>query len=49
MERIRMEWEKMKAGCANYPLQTAFHIVRPVAAYIMYRMNEQYGICRGNG
>jgi hypothetical protein len=38
MERIHAEWEKMKADCANYPVDTAAHILRPVAAFELYRM-----------
>jgi asparagine synthase (glutamine-hydrolysing) len=39
MERIQMEWKKLKADCDNYPINEAAHLLRPVAAYVMYRMN----------
>jgi len=39
IERIQKEWEKMKEDCANYPVNQASHLLRPVAAYMMYRMN----------
>jgi len=40
MERIQAEWRKLKADCANYPVDQAAHFLRPVAAYMMYRMNN---------
>lgn len=39
MERIQMEWEKLKADSDNYPVNQASHFLRPVAAYVMYQMN----------
>jgi asparagine synthase (glutamine-hydrolysing) len=39
MERIRREWELLKSDSAHYPLDTAFHFLRPVAAHLYYRMN----------
>ncbi len=38
MERILTEWEKLKADCDNYPVGQASHFLRPVAAFVMYRM-----------
>ena len=40
MERIQEEWEKIKDDYANYPVDQASHLLRPVAAYMMYRMNN---------
>ena len=35
MKRIKIEWKKIKAENANYPLNDAFHLLRPVASYMM--------------
>jgi len=40
MERIQSEWKKLKADCNNYPVDQASHFLRPVAAFVMYRMNK---------
>jgi asparagine synthase (glutamine-hydrolysing) len=41
MERIQTEWKKMKDDYANYPVDQASHLLRPVSAYMMYRMNNK--------
>jgi asparagine synthase (glutamine-hydrolysing) len=38
MERIRREWELLKSDSAHFPLDTAFHVLRPVAVHLYYRM-----------
>ena len=40
MDRIQAEWKKLKADCDNYPVDQAAHFLRPVAAFVMYRMNK---------
>jgi asparagine synthase (glutamine-hydrolysing) len=39
LDRLRLEWEKMQSDCNHYPLGTAFHLLRPVAVFIMCQMN----------
>jgi asparagine synthase (glutamine-hydrolysing) len=39
MERIQTEWKKLKTDCDNYSVNQAAHFLRPVAAFVMYRMN----------
>jgi hypothetical protein len=39
MDRLHREWEGMKADGADYPLESAFHLLRPVSAYLLYRMH----------
>ncbi|MCI1778558.1 MAG: asparagine synthase-related protein [Bacteroidales bacterium] len=37
MKRIRAEWQKMQSDSTNYPLNNVFHVLRPVAVYMMWR------------
>lgn len=39
MDRILVEWKKLKADCNNYSVNQASHFLRPVAAFVMYQMN----------
>nr|WP_319573276.1 asparagine synthase-related protein [uncultured Draconibacterium sp.] len=37
LKRVEKEWTKLKAGSTNYPLHDAFHFLRSVAAYWMWK------------
>jgi len=38
MQKIQEEWDQLKADCASFKVNKAAQILRPVAAYELYRM-----------
>lgn len=40
IKRMRTEWQLLQADPDNYPVNTAAHSLRAVAAYTMYRIND---------
>ncbi|MBP1638425.1 MAG: hypothetical protein H6Q17_8 [Bacteroidetes bacterium] len=40
MKRIQAEWKTLKADCDNYPVNQAAHLLRHIAAFVMYRTND---------
>ena len=41
IKRIRTEWQLLQADPENYPMNTAAHPLRAIAAYMFYKMNEE--------
>jgi len=40
LKRLKKEWQKIKTDSKNYPLKNVFRLLRPVAAYCMWKKNR---------
>jgi|GEM_PF-5525600 hypothetical protein len=41
IDRIRLDWEKIQVNSDDFHIDTVFHLLRPIAAFIMYKSIDE--------